>query len=321
MARIKYRYNPITCKYEPWYLKGKELRRRTTIFLSIAFVLAVVSFFVFTSQSGSLDEVILAYKNESLKFEWEILQKRLTVNEERLSSFIDKDDNNYRVILDTNPLPGDVRNAGIGGSTKMDLTEIGTNPLLLVNYEKLGKLKHQLDIEIQSYDELKNIAHDKMEMWATRPAIQPINNKQLDRLHMSYGPRLHPIFHVFMDHKGLDFAASKGTPVYSTGDGKIIMTYFSASYGNVIYVDHGYGYETRYAHLSRFRVTPGQRVKRGQVIGEVGSTGNSVSYHLHYEVLFKGTHVHPINFFQRDLNNKEYEKLIEIGSQQYHPLD
>lgn len=321
MARIKYRYNPITCKYEPWYLKGKELRKRTITFLSIAFVLAIVGFFAFIHHAGSLDEIILTRKNESLKFEWGILQRRLVVDEERLSAFIDKDDNNYRVILDSSPLPEDVRNAGIGGSPKIDLTEIGQHSLLLANYQKLEKLKHQLDIEIQSYNELNTIAGDKMKMWASRPAIQPINNKQLDRLHMTYGARLHPIFHVFMDHKGLDFAASKGTPVYATGDGKISMTYFSASYGKVIYIDHGYGYETRYAHLSAFDVVPGQRVKRGQVIGLVGSTGNSVSYHLHYEVLFKGNHVHPINFFQRDLNNKEYEKLIEIGSQQYHPLD
>jgi murein DD-endopeptidase MepM/ murein hydrolase activator NlpD len=321
MARTKYRYNPITCKYEPWYLRGKELRGRTITFVCLAFFLAIAGFAVFIHHTGSINELLLSRKNGSLIFEGEIIQKRLAVDQERLSAFVDKDDNNYRVILDSTPLPSEVRNAGIGGSTKIDLSEIGNYPQLLTNYERLENLKHQLDVEIQSYDELKSIAENKMHMWASRPAIQPISNKQLDRLHMSYGARLHPIFHVFMDHKGLDFSASKGTPVYATGDGKISMTYFSASYGNVIYIDHGYGYETRYAHLSAFEVTPGQRVKRGQVIGLVGSTGNSVSSHLHYEVLFKGTHVHPINFFQRDLNNKEYEKLIEIGSQQYHPLD
>jgi murein DD-endopeptidase MepM/ murein hydrolase activator NlpD len=321
MARIKYRYNPITCKYEPWYLKGKELRARTLTFICVSLTLAIAGYFGFIHKIGSIDEILLSRKNETLKMDWEILQKRLSINQERLSSFIEKDDNGYRVILDSNPLAGDVRKAGIGGSAKLDLSEIGQYSLLLTNYENLEKLKHQLDIEIQSYDELKTIADNKIEMWASRPAIQPISNKQLDRLHMTYGARFHPIFHVFMDHKGLDFAASKGTPVYATGDGKISMTYFSASYGNVIYLDHGYDYETRYAHLSAFGVTAGQKVKRGQVIGYVGSTGNSVSAHLHYEVLFKGQHVHPINFFQRDLSNKEYEKLIEIGSQQYHPLD
>lgn len=321
MLRAKYRYNPATCKYEPWYLKGKILWHRILFFVSLALLIAFAGFAWFTRQIGSIDEILLAKKNAKLKTEWTILQKRLAVDEERLSLFVDKDDNNYRVVLDSNPLPADVRQAGIGGSDKMDLSEISEYPLMLSNYQKLGKLKRQLDIEIQSYDELRDLANDKVEMWASRPAIQPISNKQLDRLHMTYGARLHPIFHVFMDHKGLDFAASKGTPVYATGDGKIAMAYFSGSYGNVIYLNHGHGYETRYAHLSQFNVNAGQKVKRGQVIGYVGSTGNSVSAHLHYEVLFNGQHVNPINFFQRDLSNKEYEKLIEIGSRQFHALD
>jgi len=168
---------------------------------------------------------------------------------------------------------------------------------------------------------MKILADDRVEMWASRPAIQPINNKELDRLHMTYGTRFHPIFHVFKEHKGLDFTASKGTPVYATGDGRIGTAHYSDSYGNVIYLIHGHDYETRYAHLSQFNVQEGQRVKRGQVIGCVGSTGTSVSAHLHYEVLYKGQHVNPINFFQRDLSNKEYEKLIEIGSRQFHALD
>lgn len=321
MLRAKYRYNPATCKYEPWYLKGKLLWHRILLFISLALLVALAGFAWFTQNIGSVDEVLLARKNEKLQKEWRLLQKRLAIDEERLEAFIDKDDNNYRVVLDSGPLPEDVRNAGIGGSAKMDLSEVQNYPLLTTHYEKLDKLKRQLDIEVQSYDELKALADEKVEMWASRPAIQPISNKQLDRLHMTYGARLHPIFHVFMDHKGLDFTASKGTPVYATGDGQIITAHFSASYGNVIYLDHGHDYETRYAHLSQFNVKLGQKVKRGQVIGYVGSTGNSVSSHLHYEVLFKGQHVNPINFFQRDLSNKEYEKLIEIGSRQFHALD
>jgi murein DD-endopeptidase MepM/ murein hydrolase activator NlpD len=123
------------------------------------------------------------------------------------------------------------------------------------------------------------------------------------------------------DHKGLDFSAPRGTPVYATGDGRISMAYFSGSYGNVVYVDHGFDFETRYAHLNRFIVHQGEFVKRGQVIGYVGNTGISASPHLHYEVLFKGVHTNPINFFQRDLNNTEYEKLIKITDQKNYPLD
>jgi murein DD-endopeptidase MepM/ murein hydrolase activator NlpD len=132
---------------------------------------------------------------------------------------------------------------------------------------------------------------------------------------------MHPIFKTLMDHKGLDFTAPRGTPVYATGDGTVEEARFSGSYGNVVYINHNYGFETRYAHMSKFTVKKGDMVKRGQVIGYVGNTGNSVSSHLHYEVLVGGKHVNPINFFQRDLSNEEYEKLVQLGSNKAQPLD
>ena len=158
-------------------------------------------------------------------------------------------------------------------------------------------------------------------MWAARPAIQPVSNKTLTHLHSTFGERLHPLLGYVRDHKGLDFTADTGTPVYATGDGVIKTAYFSGSFGNVIFIDHSFGYETRYAHLSRFNVTRGQRIKRGDIIGFVGSTGLSGGPHLHYEVLYKGLQINPINFFQRDLSNKEYEKLVEEGSKYREPLD
>lgn len=158
-------------------------------------------------------------------------------------------------------------------------------------------------------------------MWASRPAIQPVDNRELTRLHTTFGLRMHPIFNVLMDHKGLDFTAPKGAPVYATGDGRVSMAYFSGSYGNVIFIDHGFDYETRYAHLYKFNVTPGQFVKRGQLIGYVGNTGISVSPHLHYEVFYKGQAVNPIYFFQRDLSNLEYRKLIQTAGKSESSLD
>lgn len=321
MQKIKYRYNPETCKYEPWFLSGKALWNRTLVFLGISLMIAVGGAIWFMQEIGSIDEILLTRKNQSIKHDWKMLEKHLALSEEKLSALVEKDDNSYRVILDTEPLHENVRMAGIGGNEKLDLTEIGQNALVRAHYERLEKLKRKIDIEVQSFKELESMTDDKIRMWASRPAIQPINNKQLNRLHMTYGTRLHPIFNIVRDHKGLDFTASKGTPVYATGDGKVDMAYYSSTYGNVIYLDHGYGYETRYAHLSKFAVSQGQQVKRGQVIGYVGNTGTSVSDHLHYEVLFRGNHVHPINFFQRDLSNKEYERLLEIGNQQSHPLD
>lgn len=317
----KYTYNRETCRYEPWHLKGKPLRNQVIIFLLLSLILAYAGFVYYIKTNGSFDEVMLVQQNQKLKIEWQALNDRARKAHVALNKLIEKDDQDYRTILDVEPLQPSVRKAGIGGSEKFDKKALQQYPAILKSYVSIRDIRHQLDVEAQSYNELKEMVNDKVDAWATRPAIQPISNKQLDRLHLTYGARLHPIFHVIKDHKGLDFAASIGTPVYATGDGIVGMAYFSDSYGNVIYLEHGHGFETRYAHLSKFAIAPGEKVKRGQVIGYVGTTGNSKAPHLHYEVLYQGAHVNPINFFQRDLSNQEYQKLIEIGSTQDTVLD
>lgn len=321
MSKAKYRYNPKTCKYEPWYLRGKALQDQIAMFIGLSVLLAGVFYLIFIQNYNSLEEQLLEKENLTLKAEWQILEDRIHESFSALNALVEKDDKNYRVILDAEPLSPEIREGGSGGSEKFNTDEIRDFPNLIYDYTILQKLKNKLEVEVQSFNELDELLNERVEMWASRPAIQPISNKQLDRLHMSYGSRFHPIFKVVKEHNGLDFSASKGTPVYATGDGKVTMAYFSASYGNVIYLEHGHGYETRYAHLSKFAVQPGENIKRGHVIGYVGNTGTSVSDHLHYEVLFKNQHVNPINFFQRDLSNKEYERLIEIGSAQNKALD
>lgn len=321
MSKIKYRYNPKTCKYEPWHLRGKALQDRVAMFIGLSILLGGVFYLIFIRNYNSLEEQLLQRENLTLKAEWQILEDRIHESFSALNTLVEKDDKNYRVILDAEPLSPEIREGGSGGSERFNIDDIKNFPNLVYDYTILQKLKNKLDVEVQSFHELDEMLNERTEMWASRPAIQPINNKQLDRLHMSYGSRFHPIFKVVKEHNGLDFTASKGTPVYATGDGKVTMAYFSGTYGNVIYIDHGYGYETRYAHLSKFAVKQGDKIKRGHVIGNVGNTGTSVSSHLHYEVLFRDQHVNPISFFQRDLSNKEYERLIEIGSTQNKALD
>jgi murein DD-endopeptidase MepM/ murein hydrolase activator NlpD len=302
-------------------LKGKALQDQVAMFLSLAVAIAVGLSVVFVRNFDSLDEQSLKQENLALKMQWQIVEDRIHHAFGVVNGLIEKDDNNYRVILDSEPLSPEIRLGGVGGSEKFNTEEVRAFPTLLYDYTILEKLKSTLDIEVQSYDQLLQLLDDRINMWASRPAIQPINNKQLDQLHMSYGTRMHPIFKVPLPHNGLDFSASKGTPVYATGDGEVTKVYFSKSYGNVIYIEHGHGYETRYAHLSSFAVNPGEKVKRGHTVGYVGTTGNSVNYHLHYEVLYKQEFVNPINFFQRDLSNSEYERLIEIGNTQNKALD
>lgn len=317
----KFIYNPNTCQYEPVYITGKVLLKRLSIFLSVSLLVAAGIFAWYIQNFLPIQEQYLEQINYSWKVKWDALNHRIEQANNRLNELASQDDNTYRIILDLPSLSKDVREAGVGGVEPAYLKEIKQYDIIADTYKKIEKLSHQADVEKQSFDELVEVTDTKLTMWASRPAIQPVSNKQLNRLHTTYGLRLHPIFNTVLDHKGLDFSAPRGTPVYATGDGRVSMAYTSGSYGNVVYVDHGFDFETRYAHLNRFIVRQGEFVKRGQVIGYVGNTGISASPHLHYEVLFKGEHTNPINFFQRDLNNVEYEKLIKLSSQEKASLD
>ena len=310
-----------TSQYRPLSRPNGRSRLRKIIFAGLTVYLTYVFYTQFILHFGPVEDQLLLKENLRLKAEMEILDERIQKSSASLEKLIDRDDHNYRVVLDTEPLSPEIRSSGSGGSERFDRDALREAPRLVTNYSTLEKLQSRRKVEEQSYEELNELLNERIRMWSSRPAIQPINNKQLNQLFMTYGARLHPIFKVMKDHNGLDFSAPKGTPVYATGDGVVVTAHRSSSYGKVIYIDHGHGYETRYAHLSRFIVDSGDRVKRGQIIGYVGSTGISESAHLHYEVLVNSKHVNPINFFQRDLSNSEYERLIEIAQTQSQPLD
>jgi hypothetical protein len=321
MARTLYQYNAKTNRYEVATENRRKKAWKRVLSFTLSLGLALTAFSFYIEYSYSLSEWWMKSRNSVLRKEYDFLFERTFYANRQLDQLIKNDDDNYRVILDSSPLPKTVRDAGIGGSEKLSLPQGENFPIILTNYQRLDKLKRQVEIEEQTMAEINMLLNEKVQMWASRPAIQPIDNRQLDQLYLTYGLRLHPIFKTLKDHKGLDFDAPRGTPVYATGDGKIEKAHFSGTYGNVVYINHDHGFETRYAHLSKFKVKVGDYVKRGQVIGLVGNTGNSVSAHLHYEVLIKGKHVNPINFFQRDLSNEEYEKLVRLGSENAQALD
>jgi murein DD-endopeptidase MepM/ murein hydrolase activator NlpD len=320
-VRRKFTYNPQTCQYEPEFLTGKKLLKKLFQFFFLSSVAATGLFFWYINRYAPIEEQYLHDKNYALQAEWESLQKNIDIAYTQLHELVNQDDKNYRVILDLQPLTKEVREAGVGGVEPTYLSEVKQYNLIVETYKHFEKLKHQVDVEKQSFDELSKTVETKRAMWASRPAIQPIDNKNLMRLHTSYGLRFHPLLGYVRPHKGLDFTAAKGTPVYATGNGRVSSAYYSDSFGNVIYLDHGFDFETRYAHLSKYVVEAGQYVTRGQLIGYVGNTGTSVSAHLHYEVLFKNNQINPINFFQRDLSNQEYEKLILLSSTEKATLD
>lgn len=319
MAKVRYIYNNETCKYEPVVISPKVAGRKLLIFMGISLLIGLVGLTYFNYRFPLIDETLQAEKNHKLKTEWKVLYKQLERTSNQLSALEHNDDKNYRVILDLEPLDESQREAGVGGREK----ESGSIPYPLIRtaYEQAEKIKNRLDIEAQSLQQLMNELTRKEKMWASRPAIQPVSNKDLTHLHTIFGLRMHPLLGYSRPHNGLDFTAPVGSPIYATGDGRVSVAQRSLSYGNVVYIDHGYQFETRYAHMTHYIVGKGEYVKRGQVIGYVGNTGLSVAAHLHYEVLYKNNPINPINFFQRDLNNKEYEKLIEVGSRATSSLD
>lgn len=324
MAKIRYYYDTETCKYEPIKVSRSAMFLNVAGFLTVSLIMALGLIYVYRTNFTPVKESNLRSENSRLKLEWNILNKNLTAAYASIDELQFKDDNIYRVILDTEAIPATIREGGVGGHNKYERLlkqELEDSELIIGTYQRVDNLRKKLYIQSKSYDQISDLLIEKEKMWASRPAIQPINNKELTRLHTTFGRRFHPITKVWSEHEGLDFTAPSGTPVYATGDGIVTASYRSTTYGNVLFVNHGYGYQTRYAHLTNYIVESGESVKRGQVIGYVGSTGRSEAPHLHYEVLFNYKPINPINFFQRDLDNDEYEKLIEISQQETIPLD
>lgn len=319
MSKIKFYYNTETCKYEPIIASRRSIVLNILAFLSVALILASGMTFYYQENFESFRQKALLEENRQLQVEWEILKNKITNINNHVEHLTYNDDQIYRVILDANPIPSTIRHGGAGGHNKYEELinkSLEKEELIVGTYEDIDKLKKRLYIQTKSYDELNKIIKEKELMWSSRPAIQPINNKELVRISSGFNPRrYHPILKRVQEHNGIDFTATTGTPVYATGDGIVTSAYYSSSYGNVIFLNHGYGYQTRYAHLNAFNIKVGQHVKRGEIIGFVGNTGRSQAPHLHYEVLHNFRHIDPINYFQRDLSNEEYEKLIELSEE------
>jgi murein DD-endopeptidase MepM/ murein hydrolase activator NlpD len=324
MARIRYYYDTETCKYERVRTRKSDVVLNALGFLSLTVMMAIGLLVLYDNYFESPKELILKNEVKELEFYYDKLNKDV----ESLSQILDKiehrDDNIYRVVLGAEPIEKSVRDAGIGGADRYaDIREknITHSDLVIALRERVDKLRRKLYIESKSQDEVVHQAEQKEKLYASIPAIQPIANKQLIALSSGYGMRIHPIYKVKKMHTGIDFAASIGTPVYATADGTVskVDVKFSG-YGKTIEIDHGFGYRTRYAHLHDFAVKKGQHVKRGDLIGYVGSTGLATAPNLHYEVFINDQRVDPVHYFFHDLTAAEYEKILELASAENQSL-
>lgn len=318
MARIKYYYDTETCKYERVRVGTWDIVLSLLGFLSVATIIAIAMVLVYNTYFESPKEALLKKENDELQLYYEILNEEMDDAKDMLVALQKRDDDIYRVINEAEPIPQTIREGGIGGSERYKrLLEQGfeQQELILATLQKIEGLKKQMYIQTKSYDEIVSLAKNKDQMYASIPAIQPVTNKELTRLASGFGRRVDPIYKVRRMHYGVDFSAPRGTPIYSTGDGvvKSVKTNYGG-YGKEVLIDHGYGYVTRYAHMSEFNVKRGQKVTRGECIGYVGSTGKSTAPHLHYEVIKDKKKVNPVHYFYNDLNEEEYQKILEISS-------
>jgi murein DD-endopeptidase MepM/ murein hydrolase activator NlpD len=315
MTKIKYQFNTKSLAVEPVM---ETIWDKTKRFLRI--VLAGMVFSVIVLSIGytffdSPKEKMLKREIEQYELNYQMVNDRLEILSSVLSDLQLRDDQIYRVIFEAEPLSKTQREAAYGGSDRYEQFDGFDNSTIISStMKRIDQLSRQLYVQSISFDQVFDMAKDKVDMLASIPAIMPVENG-IQRLVSGYGMRMHPIYKTMRMHTGVDFTAPTGTPIYAPGNGRVTTVERSRyGYGMVIVIDHGYGYETLYSHLSQFNVRVGQRVKRGEVIGFVGNSGISTAPHLHYEVIRNGSKVNPINYFFNDLSPNEFEYIIEVAS-------
>lgn len=322
MAKVKYYYDSETLSYRKITRKKGRALTFSLLFLSAAALFGFFSYIVVSSYIDSPKEKMLQRESENLKLNYAKLNKRVALAEQVMHNIAERDENIYRIHFEANPISEAQRKAGFGGINRYKNLEGAENSELIINSsKKVDKLIKEIEVQSRSLDEIEKLAANKEKLLKAIPAIQPVQNKDLTRLASGYGMRMHPILKYRKMHHGMDFTADRGTPIYATGDGKVIKASRGTGYGNMVIIDHGFGYKTKYAHMSKYNTRKGRYVKRGDIIGYVGNTGLSSGPHLHYEVHKNDKPINPINFYHGDLTPEEYEIMLEKAAEENQSFD
>lgn len=322
MAREKYyRYNPETDNFERVYPSFKMRLASWTKTWVLALVVGAALFLLVFYCFDSPTEENLRIENARLRTQYTVINKRLENALKVMDRVRDRDDNLYRVMLQMDPTSESQRIAGLDNEDKFkEIDKLNDAGLVRKAAQNLELLERQIYSQEQSYAQLRDAIATQNRKLARIPAIMPISLTDYT-LASGYGYRRDPIYGHTKFHEGLDFAAPTGTPVFATGDGKVALAQRKAGYGNCIDIDHSFNYLTRYAHLSQILVKEGENVKRGQLIGRVGSTGKSTAPHLHYEVRFKDEVQNPVNYYFMDLTPEQYADMIQLAENAGHVMD
>ncbi len=322
MAKYKFQFDPETLLYKKIRLTYTEMMYKSLPRVAYSIIVGVMFFLGLSAFFKSPVERHEEERKERVLLSLEYLNRKVDKSIKSLEEIQNRDDNIYRQIFQAKPIPRSVRQAGFGGVNRYKRYEgSGYSNKIINTAKRIDILSKQLVVQSKSFDDIVVFVKNKEKMSTCIPAIQPIAIKDLERFGSPYGLRKHPILGYYRMHNGVDLTAKKGTKIYAAGDGRVYRADWGGGYGRCVRINHGYGYETRYAHMSKMLVKEGDYVKRGDVIGEVGSSGLSTGPHLHYEVLINGKFVNPVNFYYNDITEAQYEQMVASKRAETHVFE
>ncbi len=315
MAKKKFRFNPETLNYEQIDHTLAYKLKRFLIHIGSGVLSGILFFILFFVYVDSPKEKQLKQELEQVEAQYKVLERQMEGVQLVMTDLQERDDNLYRVILQADPIPLALRKSTSANTDYYEsLLEKTNRQIIASTSRQIDQLSRQVYIQSKSYDELAKLVKERESLLEHIPAIQPVLNKDLTRTASGYGWRIHPIYNVRKFHYGMDFTAPTGTDIFATGKGVVKKAGWGQGFGQMIVIDHGFGYETLYAHLDKIGVRIGQRVNRGEIIASVGNTGRSTGPHLHYEVHHKGIPQNPQNFYFLDLSPEEYDRMVQLSN-------
>ena len=323
MSKVKYYYDSEKLAYRKITPKKRKKFGFAALFIVASALFGFLSFVVLLNVPyfKTPNDRVQQREIENLRLNYSILNKKLEQLQVVADQMADRDNNLYRTYFNTTPITEEERKSGYKNNY-VALQGYNNSELVIRTTKKVDVLSKELAIQSKSLDAILKLAEAKQDFLASIPAIQPVQNEKLRHVASGFGYRTDPFTKARKMHEGMDFTAKTGTPIFASGDGIVARADNSASgFGNHIVIRHGYGYESLYAHLSKYKCRAGQRVKRGDIIGYVGSTGRSEAPHLHYEVHKNGKVVNPLNFYYGSISAVEYVAISNAANQENQSLD
>jgi murein DD-endopeptidase MepM/ murein hydrolase activator NlpD len=323
LKKVKYFYNTHTLRYEKLTVPLRVKLLRVFGFIATALVTAAIIVWFGFRYIGSPNEKILRQRLDDYEYNYNLMNKQIEELQKQMGELEKRDNQVYRQIFEANPIPDSARAKELEKSEEITLvSRLSDNELFRGMIGQLNTLSSRIRVQEKSYKEIDEMIRDKEKLLRAIPAIQPVSNKELTRIASGFGSRIDPVYKVSKFHAGLDFAAPQGTPIYATADGRVKEANSEAGgYGNHVVINHGYCYETLYGHMVRIKAHSGQSIKRGEVIGWVGSTGKSTGPHCHYEVHKNGTPVDPIYYFYNDLSPEQFDRILKLAAASNQSFD